>query len=367
MKKIFTKVFIILVLFVSFIYFFCSCQLVRPENRTKEQIKYHIKQIKNEMKSLDLSDNPNLTPSAIIFFQFYGIHFPDILHFFGSFRSGNYIIAAHIFLPDNPRGTVFLLHGYFGHTGILKNLINHCINLHYGVAVFDLPGHGLSTGERSSIHDFSEYVFALEDFIKLYSSQLPGPFYLIGHSIGGAIAFEYMYKAKSQIFSKIIFLAPLVHNRYWKLSKVGYFFFNPFADDLPRGFSLNPFNDSFDKLMERDPLQSETLPLQFLKSFYDWNRQIKNYERVITPVLIIQGTDDKVVDWRYNISFLQKKFRDVNVYWIKDAEHNLLNERLYIQSAVLQCLMDYLEQGLFNGGNRPPKNTFSIITRSFCP
>jgi alpha-beta hydrolase superfamily lysophospholipase len=101
----------------------------------------------------------------------------------------------------------------------LKNLIRTCLGQGFAVTVYDLPGHGLSTGERFSINDFSEYVDVLNDFIKLCQHELPEPFHLIGHSTGSAIAYEYMNAAQNMIFDKVIFLAPLVHNAHWNISK----------------------------------------------------------------------------------------------------------------------------------------------------
>jgi len=40
-----------------------------------------------------------------------------------SFSPGSFTCAAHVFKQEDARGTVFLVHGYYDHTGILKNLI----------------------------------------------------------------------------------------------------------------------------------------------------------------------------------------------------------------------------------------------------
>ncbi len=73
------------------------------------------------------------------------------------------LILAEPF-KKTPRGTIFLLHGYNDHTGILKNLICFCLNQNYSVAVYDLPGLGLSSGEQGAIKDFSEYADILKTF-----------------------------------------------------------------------------------------------------------------------------------------------------------------------------------------------------------
>ena len=150
-----------------------------------------IAQIKKDMKGLDLSAHPVSTPSIKKYFQFYNIDLYSNFHYFGTFQAGDKILAAHIFLHEDSKGTIFLLHGYNDHTGILKNLISFCLDQRYSVAVYDLPGHGLSSGEQGSINDFSEYADILKTLISMYQDSLPKPFHLIGHSTGCAIAFEY--------------------------------------------------------------------------------------------------------------------------------------------------------------------------------
>ena len=105
-----------------------------------------IRLLRSEIPPLDLSTKPVVSPDALAYFRSYDIDFPGRAHFFGRFPSGDFAVAAHVFLPPSPRGTVFLLHGYFDHTGILKNLIRHCLEREWTVACFDLPGHGLSSG-----------------------------------------------------------------------------------------------------------------------------------------------------------------------------------------------------------------------------
>jgi alpha-beta hydrolase superfamily lysophospholipase len=236
-------------------------------------------------------------------------------------------------MPSDPKGSVFLLHGFFDHTGIMKNLIRHCLDRQYAVAVYDLPGHGFSSGEGLLINDFSEYVLVLEDFLKIFRDDLPGPFHLIGHSTGGAIAFEYMNSTQDLIFKKVILLAPLIHFASWKITKVGYFFAKPFVKSLPRKFRKNSSDSTFLKKYRKDPLRTKRFPLKWLNAIYKWDKRI-----------VIQGTGDKVVDWKYNIEFLKKKLSGMEVKWIQNARHQLLNENEPIKSEVLEIITEYLEE-----------------------
>ena len=307
------------------------------------QFESNIDQVKEKMKPLNFLQDPSHTPLEVSYFRYYNFDYKQTKHFWGTFSSGDKKIAAHIFRPVDSKGSVFLLHGFFDHTGIMKNLIRHCLDRQYTVAVYDLPGHGFSSSQSQTINDFSEYVVVLEDFIKMCRHDLPEPFHLIGHSTGGAIAFEYLNSAQDLIFKKVILLAPLIHFTSWKMTKVGYFFARPFVKSLPRKFRKNSSDTAFLKKYRNDPLRMERFPLKWLDAIYKWDRRIKGYNPVSKPVLVIQGTGDKVVDWKYNLEFLDKKLSKLEVKWIQNAKHQLLNENDSVKSEVLQVIAEYLE------------------------
>ena len=299
-----------------------------------------IRQVKNEIPPLDLTVKPMPSPATISFFQYYDIYYEHLDHYFGTFRSGEYAIAAHIFTPLKPDGTVFLLHGYFDHTGILKHLIQHCLNRGLAVASFDLPGHGLSSGDRGAIDDFSQYVSALSNFIKICSEHLQQPYYLIGHSLGGAIALEYIFNGNWQgpVFRKVILLAPLIHYSYYQVSRLQYPLLKSFVDHIPRGTPDNSSDPVFMEWLKKDPLQGKQIPVGWLKALYEWNDRMENYRTVSTPLLVIQGTRDSVVDWRYNIKLLEEKCDMLTVKWIENGRHHLLNESRHLREEVLLAI-----------------------------
>jgi alpha-beta hydrolase superfamily lysophospholipase len=321
----------------------------KSHNNKSEKIEYHLNKLKEEMPRLDLSKKPVNSESAIKYFEYYGLNFKNTLHYFGSFNSKQKIIAGHVFLPDNPAGTVLLLHGYLDHSGILKNLISNCLESGYAVAVFDLPGHGLSSGEMASVDDFSEYISALDDFLKKYYSVLPEPLNLIGHSTGCSVAFDYLSKFKDKEISKVIFLSPLVHTAYWETFKTGYYFFGIFFKKFKRYFRNNSRDTEYIEFIKNDPLQAREIPVKWLKALYLWNKRVEKYDVLSKRVLIIQGDDDATVDWKYNIEFFRKKVKPLEVKMIKNARHQLINEIVPERSIVFDIINDELEKSLNEG------------------
>ena len=186
--KLYRRIALPVVFVVVFYLPFVSFSFAESDPSAPGMINNLIQQVRKEIPPLDFSKKPTPSPAAVSIFQYYDIYYPHQHHYFGTIWSGDYAIAAHIFTPLKPDGTVFLLHGYFDHTGILKHLIQHCLNRGLAVACFDLPGHGLSSGDRGAIEDFSQYVSILERFYKICSIRLPAPYYLLGHSLGGVVA-----------------------------------------------------------------------------------------------------------------------------------------------------------------------------------
>ncbi len=307
-----------------------------------QRIEHIVKQVQKEIRPLDLSIIPEHTDPETEFFKYYGISFQNTRHYFGEFKSGDDTIAGHVFIPEEPKGTVFILHGYYDHTGILRNLIKSCLKKGYAVASYDLPGHGISSGTRASIQDFKDYVTTFDNFISMFSPGLPQPHHFIGHSTGCSVAYDYLNGKGKKAFDKIIFLAPMVHNAHWKLSRTGHFIFSPIFKNVPRKFRKNSSNPDFHKFLKKDPLQAKTVPSQWLKALYKWNKKIINYKTVSHPVLIIQGTKDNVVDWKYNIPFLKKKIKPVKVNYIDGGGHQLLNEKEDLKSKVLSQINMYI-------------------------
>jgi alpha-beta hydrolase superfamily lysophospholipase len=212
------------------------------------------------------------------------------------------------------------------------------------VAIYDLPGHGLSNGASCSIDDFSEYVSVFDDFLKMCRSQLPGPYYFVGHSTGAAIAIDYLHRVNSKAFDKVIYIAPLVRSACWKISKAHHYLAKPFIKAVPRVFFDNSSDPQFNRFLKDDPLQCKEIPLKWVEALFDWNGRVEGFRLISRPVLILQGTDDTVVDWKYNIPFLKQKNASVTVKWFQDARHHLVNESAAIRSEVLDSVKNYFQR-----------------------
>ncbi|HDR9097087.1 TPA: lysophospholipase [Burkholderia vietnamiensis] len=89
-----------------------------------------------------------------------------------------------------PRATVALVHGLAEHAGRYERLAARLNAAGISVLAIDLRGHGRSPGKRAWVERFDDY---LNDADALVAEAARGntPLFLMGHSMGGAIAALY--------------------------------------------------------------------------------------------------------------------------------------------------------------------------------
>ncbi len=285
--------------------------------------------------------------SAPNYLKYYGLDFEyeSFEHNFFTFQSDGQVLAGHTFKPKEYKGTVVVLHGFFGHCGLLKHLIKYLIEQSYAVACYDMQGHGLSTGELAGIEDFSRYSYALRDFVNVVQPQLKGPYHLIGHSLGGAAVLDYLLTYKDNVFENIVLAAPLVRCSLWKLSRIGFRLYRPFGKRVPRVFRNNSSDREFLKFVrKKDKLCVRAVPLKWIEALYEWNDRIVGCGLCDRTVKVIQGTDDTTVAWRFNIKFIRERFGNVDISLIENARHELFNESAGIRMQVFSQISGYLDE-----------------------
>ena len=313
------------------------------------KIPDNVRKIVAETKSQlqPLSTQGTYSLSAIQYFKYYGLDLAgeNTEHLFGTFKSGGRILAGHIFRPKEYKATVVILHGYMGHCGLLSKLIRNLTEAGFAVAAYDLPGHGLSSGQPTAIDDFSQYTDSLSDFLTIVRQKLKGPYHIIGHSMGAAIVMNYLFSGRKDYFDKVILAAPLVRSAHWYFSKIGYKICRPFLEDVSRLFRNVSSDKDFLKFVRyQDPLQSKKVSVKWAGAMFKWNKKVADAQVSDRPVMVIQGTCENIVSWRYNLKFIRSKFRDVEIKLVENVRHELFNESAELRGRVFSQIRDYLAE-----------------------
>lgn len=292
-------------------------------------------QLQQAMLHLDLAVYAPLRGVLAEYVQFYGLDFektmPGVRHYQGWYEADGYRIAAHVFLPESPRGTVFILHGYLDHSGSYRHLVRDCLGKGFAVFIYDQPGHGLSGGECAEIPDFDSYQQVLNETINTFSLDLPAPFYATGLSMGGGILMDYLLsscaRGNEPVFRKVLLLAPLIRPAHWQQARLGYSLVRFLRRSMPRTFRQNSSDTEFIRFIRKDPLQAQRLPLSWVGALSRWETYMQGKPAYSWPVLLVQGDADETVDWRYNNQYVRQHFHVIHEAIVPAASHQLPNER----------------------------------------
>jgi len=283
-------------------------------------------------------------------------------HRLGTIESGGFKLVCHHFYRDaltqpglnsadnrvennrvENKGTAFLIHGYFDHTGLYRHLISYALDAGYDVVIFDLPGHGLSSGPVANINSFQEYGKAFEDCLALADAQELGrPWITIGQSMGAAVIIDSLLHtdlASHFDIQRYVLLCPLLRPSNWTWGRMLYAVSRWLPYSTQRRFSNNSHDVEFLKFLEwDDALQSQRLPREWVAAMIDYQRRFAKAPASKIPLSIVQGSGDGTVDWRFNLRNLQKKFPNSKSYLVADARHHLVNESREIRSRVFTAI-----------------------------
>ena len=305
--------------------------------------------LKGKINPLDLSVAPVPSQAVHAYFDFYGLnleqHYPAVKHYFGTVDSVGYQIACHYFKCPSATGQCFIVHGYYDHAGLFSHMVDACLSQQYSVVLFDLPGHGLSSGEPSAIGDFAEYQSVLRDLIARFKAHSELPMSVIAQSTGAAVVMDYLLTEQAPVFEKQVLLAPLVWPVKWRQSMWLYHLVRSFLKTVPRHFAKSSHDPVFlDFIKNRDPFQSRILSLQWVGALKKWISYFQSLpaNQQLTP-LIIQGDDDQTVDWQRNLPVIQEKFPQAKTVYLEGAGHHLVNEMPELRESMIATIKTYLD------------------------
>lgn len=259
-----------------------------------------------------------------------------------AFRAGH--IAVQSFTPDDPApsGTVLFIHGYLDHIGLNRYPVDALLERGYRVVGVDLPGHGLSNGERGWIDDFGQYGAAVSSVVRTIRAggvpDIPSDTRLaaLGHSTGGSALIEHLAgtgeRRNTDRIERVVLVAPLVRLYAFPLARFGVRLASNLVDSLPRRISGSSSNDEYIRFArEYDPLGIYEAPLDWANAYLEWEESRREWDRNSfngsrTPLLLIQSGRDTVVDTAYNTEFLTTLFRRSEVSEYPDARHSIFTE-----------------------------------------
>ncbi len=113
-----------------------------------------------------------------------------VTHGEGSFEGARGVrLFEQWWAPEHgaPRAVLVIVHGLKDHSSRYAAFADRLAQHGYEVRAFDLRGHGSSEGARVYVSDFDEYAQDLDRFVARVRQE-GKPLFVLGHSMGGAIA-----------------------------------------------------------------------------------------------------------------------------------------------------------------------------------
>ncbi|MHA1268573.1 MAG: alpha/beta fold hydrolase [Candidatus Helarchaeota archaeon] len=208
--------------------------------------------------------------------------------------------------PDKNK-IVIGIHGMAAHSEYYVQVADQLINHRISVYALDLKHHGHSTGHMGDLENFQELIDQLNEFIiKIHDENEGVPIYLIGISMGGCIAINYSIQYPDLI-NGLILMAPAVKTNLkfsffdiLKLPILGILYLfskgKPIINIGKRSELLGTRNE-LRRIYERnDEYRIKKVSIRYLLQVNSWvKKAFKNAIKINHPVIIFQGTEDKLV------------------------------------------------------------------------
>ncbi|WGH74189.1 lysophospholipase [Tenacibaculum tangerinum] len=267
-----------------------------------------------------------------------------------TFNFQNTTFFGQYWKPESVKAIVVLIHGMGEHSSRYEHVAKKLTGANFGVIAFDHFGHGKTTGKRG--HN-PGYEYVLKSVTKLIEKGIEvfgnNPVFLYGHSMGGNTVINYTLRNEHDL-TGVVATSPFLRLAFqpsaWKLS-LGKLM-QKIAPSITLGNELNPNDISRDPIevqkYKEDPLVHDKVSPNFSLSFIDAGEwAIENASSLQTPILILHGTDDKIIDYKGSEAFASKT-PNASIKLYEGGYHELQND--LCKEELLQDVVHWLNAQL---------------------
>ncbi|MGI8610233.1 MAG: lysophospholipase [Candidatus Dormibacteria bacterium] len=255
----------------------------------------------------------------------------------GTFKTSDGLDLHYVSRRDPavpPQRLVVTIHGFADHSGRIPFLVDHLARRGAAVYSYDQRGNGKSPGQRGHVMAYRELGEDFDAFLTLATETEPGLERVVfGHSTGGILAMLFAID-HPQRMDRLILSAPALILTYeppkWK-ELMG----RTLSSILPR-VSLNagfdPGTVSRDEAVvaanKDDPLVTQAISTRFYHEVYNSAapNALARIEELKVPLLVIQGTGDRLVSPRVADEFERRSTGPHEVKRYDGAYHETFND-----------------------------------------
>ena len=268
--------------------------------------------------------------------------------------------VLHKWKPNSqPKGVVVVYHGFGAHAQYptVSYASNLLANNGYRVYALDLPGHGLSPGIKgylTGVDDLIKDGVTVARHAKSDSSSCGSdlPLFLLGSSMGGAIALKVADELDEDYIKGVVMLAPMLSLKVSSIERMGLSFLSLFVPSV----QLIPNSTTSSEKQYRDPQRraeceadelsySGKLRVSSALTCVDLALDIsESFGRIKVPFFCMVSDEDVIVD-NSKIDELMEKSKSADKTMKKyPALHGLLCEPTPLIDEIHSDLLKWLEQ-----------------------
>ncbi|XP_024436143.1 monoglyceride lipase isoform X3 [Desmodus rotundus] len=257
--------------------------------------------------------SPRRTPQSV--------PYQDLPHLVNA--DGQYLFCRYWKPTGTPKALIFVSHGAGEHCGRYDELAQMLVGLELLVFAHDHVGHGQSEGERMVVSDFHVFIRDVLQHVEIMQKDYPGlPVFLLGHSMGGAIAILTAAE-KPGHFSGMVLISPLV-------------LANP---ESATTFKVDLYNT--DPLICRAGLKV-CFGIQLLNAV---SRVERALPKLTLPFLLLQGSADRLCDSKGAYLLMESaKSQDKTLKIYEGAYHVLHKELPEVTNSVFHEINMWISQ-----------------------
>ena len=243
-------------------------------------------------------------------------------------------------------------HGFAEHSGRYVHFAEYFLKHGYSVYVPNHRGHGKSEGERAFVNKFDDFVLDLKKFIEQVKRwENVDKIFLVGHSMGGAIALRYALKYPDDLKTVIasgagLILTANVSSFLRMMAKV----LSKIVPKMKIESKIDPNILTHDKEIAQkyanDPLVFKFTTARLgAEMFSAGDDTLKQAHKLKVPILILHGGEDMLVSPRGSQIFFENiPIEDKKLIIYPGLYHEIFNETE--REKVLKDVLDWVEKHL---------------------
>ena len=252
---------------------------------------------------------------------------------------------------ERTEAVVAFVHGHGDHCRRYDEWFTLMNSRNISVVAFDYRGHGRSEGKRGSIMKFDDLLKDISLLHENATSLYPGiPVVLYGHSLGGTIVLSYLLKTMS-LPALAIATSPWLQLNHppRRLLSVFIKIANVLFPSLTFRTGLHSADfsvaEGYSDKREKDKFIHNRISPRLLVEVQQEVKQIfSHFTEIKTPLLLLQGRDDKIMDGAATRKLNDSSPGQVNYREWKYAGHQLhFSER---STEIMDYIVDWIKTGI---------------------